>query len=37
VNFIGTLAVLKFFRYRHLGIAGSADDGTAAGETGGRR
>ena len=24
VNFIGTLAVLKFFRYRHLGHAASA-------------
>lgn len=22
VNFIGTLAVLKFFRYRHLGLSG---------------
>lgn len=21
VNFIGTLAILKFFRYRHLGVA----------------
>lgn len=26
VNFIGTLAVLKFFRYRHLGLSG--DGGT---------
>ena len=24
VNFIGTLAVLKFFRYRHLGLSGTA-------------
>lgn len=25
VNFIGTLAVLKFFRYRHLGLANDGD------------
>lgn len=25
VNFIGTLAVLKFFRYRHLGLANDSD------------
>lgn len=28
VNFIGTLAVLKFFRYRHLGLPGAGGDKT---------
>jgi multicomponent Na+:H+ antiporter subunit F len=26
VNFIGTLAALKFFRYRHLGLPGESED-----------
>ncbi|HEY9567069.1 MAG TPA: monovalent cation/H+ antiporter complex subunit F [Thalassobaculum sp.] len=26
VNFIGTIAALKFFRYRHLGLGSSDDD-----------
>ena len=25
INFIGTIAILKFFRYRNLGVADSAD------------
>ncbi len=28
VNFVGTLAVLKFFRYRHLGVPGPAENET---------
>lgn len=27
MNFVGTIAVLKFFRYRNLGIAGESDNG----------
>lgn len=27
VNFVGTIAILKFFRYRNLGIAGGAENG----------
>ncbi len=26
VNFIGTIAMLKFFRYRHLGVASTPKD-----------
>lgn len=31
VNFIGTIAILKFFRYRNLGIPGQADNGNGGG------
>lgn len=27
MNFIGTIAVLKFFRYRNLGVTGNPEDG----------
>lgn len=27
MNFVGTIAVLKFFRYRNLGVTGSEENG----------
>ncbi|WP_420405088.1 monovalent cation/H+ antiporter complex subunit F [Nisaea sp.] len=30
VNFVGTIAILKFFRYRNLGIAGETENGNGS-------